>query len=436
MENNLKILKAEVKSFQNIDFKQIDLGGKSMVIIGKNGQGKSSLINAICSPLDSKMIPSKAIKEGEERASVELVVGGVKEGEKVRYTIDIYFSPEHEKGRLVAKDSEGAVIKSKSVIQSIVGQIGFDIMSFINKGVTAAGKVSATGVKEQVETLFQFLTDEQKKNIRDTQADIKKIKDDRTFLNKKIKESEVDLKNNQFTEEEIEKHKEEIPAESIQKELSKVNEKITEHDRIETGVVDKVKEAEKHLIEIKSLEKKVQELLDEASKGKKWLSKNDKPSPEDISKKLQEANDHNAKHKEIEEYKAKHNKVQNNKKEYKELGKKATSKQKEIAKIFSESSLPVDELTFDEDQVLYKGLPFNYDHHSHSEIMIVGAKIAMAMNPNLRTIFIKDGSLLDKDNLKVLVNLCDEMDYQLLIELVDFDGGELHVEFAESYLEQ
>jgi hypothetical protein len=33
-----------------------------------------------------------------------------------------------------------------------------------------------------------------------------------------------------------------------------------------------------------------------------------------------------------------------------------------------------------------------------------------------------------------LVNLCDEMDYQLLIELVDFDGGELHVEFAESYL--
>ena len=63
--DNYKILKAEVNNFQNIDCKTVEINGKSLAIIGKNGQGKSSFIRAVMSALNSKYVPSEAIKKGE-----------------------------------------------------------------------------------------------------------------------------------------------------------------------------------------------------------------------------------------------------------------------------------------------------------------------------------------------------------------------------------
>jgi len=55
----------------------------------------------------------------------------------------------------------------------------------------------------------------------------------------------------------------------------------------------------------------------------------------------------------------------------------------------------------------------------------------MAMNPNLRLMVIKDGSLLDKKTLEYILKICESKGYQLLIEMVDRDGGDLSIEFVE-----
>jgi hypothetical protein len=57
----------------------------------------------------------------------------------------------------------------------------------------------------------------------------------------------------------------------------------------------------------------------------------------------------------------------------------------------------------------------------------------MALNPNLRLLVIKDGSLLDNKTMKYVLDACDKKGYQLLIEQVsDEDSEEVKVEFIEN----
>jgi hypothetical protein len=56
----------------------------------------------------------------------------------------------------------------------------------------------------------------------------------------------------------------------------------------------------------------------------------------------------------------------------------------------------------------------------------------MAMNPNLRVMIIKDGSLLDKETLNKIINIADKRGYYLLIEVVDSEQEDLELRFVES----
>jgi hypothetical protein len=48
--------------------------------------------------------------------------------------------------------------------------------------------------------------------------------------------------------------------------------------------------------------------------------------------------------------------------------------------------------------------------------------IAMAANPELRVLRIKDGSLLDENGLRLVAEMADAGDYQVWIEQVDTSG--------------
>ncbi len=100
---------------------------------------------------------------------------------------------------------------------------------------------------------------------------------------------------------------------------------------------------------------------------------------------------------------------------------------------FAGSSFPIKQLTFEDDQLFFGGLPFNEQHVPKSTLIAVGVKIGQMMNPNLRVLIIRDGSLLGKELLKRLIEMCEKKDYQLLIEVVDRDDEkELEIQFIES----
>ncbi len=75
-----------------------------------------------------------------------------------------------------------------------------------------------------------------------------------------------------------------------------------------------------------------------------------------------------------------------------------------------------------------------------AEKLRASVSIAMAMNPKLRVIRVRDGSLLDEDGLRLLAEMADKSDYQIWIERVDSSGkvgfvledGHLKVEHREA----
>lgn len=92
----------------------------------------------------------------------------------------------------------------------------------------------------------------------------------------------------------------------------------------------------------------------------------------------------------------------------------------EKAAAIARVAMPVPGLGFGDGVVTYDGVPF--DQAETSAQIRVGVAIAMAANPKLRVIRIKEGSFLDADNLRLIAEMAREHDYQVWIERVDTSG--------------
>lgn len=84
----------------------------------------------------------------------------------------------------------------------------------------------------------------------------------------------------------------------------------------------------------------------------------------------------------------------------------------------------MDGLTFDENGVLLNKIPF--DQASSAEQLKVSLAMGIAMNPKLRVLLIRDGSLLDEDNLKMIAELAAKNDCQIWLERVG-SGDEVSI---------
>lgn len=81
------------------------------------------------------------------------------------------------------------------------------------------------------------------------------------------------------------------------------------------------------------------------------------------------------------------------------------------------AKLPVSGITFGAGEILLNGVPF--DQASDAEQLRASIELAAAMNPKLRVIRVRDGSLLDSDSMTLLAALAEEQDMQIWIETVD-----------------
>lgn len=84
------------------------------------------------------------------------------------------------------------------------------------------------------------------------------------------------------------------------------------------------------------------------------------------------------------------------------------------------AKLPVADVAFGDGVLIYKGVPF--DQASDAERLRVSVEVAMSANPELRLIRIREGSLLDDDSQALLEKMAADRDYQIWQEIVDGSG--------------
>ena len=86
----------------------------------------------------------------------------------------------------------------------------------------------------------------------------------------------------------------------------------------------------------------------------------------------------------------------------------------------SAAKMPVAGLSFNEDEVLFNGIPLT--GASHAEKVRVVCGLSMAGNPKLRCIPIMQGESLDEESLELIGKLAAENNFQIVMELMDTSG--------------
>jgi hypothetical protein len=89
---------------------------------------------------------------------------------------------------------------------------------------------------------------------------------------------------------------------------------------------------------------------------------------------------------------------------------------KEKREAITAAAMPVKGLGFGANEILYNDLPFA--QASDAVRLRVSVAIAASQDPELRILRIKEGSLLDKNGVKLLDEICEEHDMQAWLEVV------------------
>jgi hypothetical protein len=96
------------------------------------------------------------------------------------------------------------------------------------------------------------------------------------------------------------------------------------------------------------------------------------------------------------------------------------ARKKRVRDAVASAEMPIEGIGFGDGQILYKGLPF--DQASDAEQLRVSIAIAMAQNPQLRVIRVRDGSLMGPKSLKIVADMAAEKDFLVICEYVETSG--------------
>lgn len=91
------------------------------------------------------------------------------------------------------------------------------------------------------------------------------------------------------------------------------------------------------------------------------------------------------------------------------------------ADLLAGAEMPIEGLGVDETGVTYQGQPLS--QASGAGTTKVSMAMAIALNPDLRLAYIRDGSLLDSENMAIVQDMAESNDFMVMIEVVDETGA-------------
>lgn len=387
----MKIIALEAENIKHLRVVRIKPDGSLVVIGGDNSEGKSSVLDSIEYALNGAgSIPIMPIRAGQKKARVVLDLGDI----EVTRTFTA-------KGtNLVVKNKDGATFPSpQSMLDKLVGKLTFDPLAF-----------SKMDAKKQAEVLKQLVgLDFDKMN-----AQHKDLFDQRTIINRRGKELKAHLDN-------MIKHDGVPDTEvSVQALGQKLADAIEHNSRIERMN----NELQSELAELKELKKKVA-LLTKSVKQKQTMVDEAMPiNDKAIREKMANADRTNVQVRENKMYLDTDQELTQLRTQTQSLNTQMAQITEKKAEALAGAEFPIEGLAIDDDGVLFKDIPLV--QCSTSDQLKISVAIGLAMNPKLRVLLVREGSLLDEKNLAMVAEMAEKADAQVWIERVS-KGSECQV---------
>jgi hypothetical protein len=410
----MKVISLVSENIKKIRALEIKPTGPIVTIAGRNGQGKTSVLDSIWLALqmsDAKI--GTPIRKGEKKARVKIDFGDL--------VVERRFT---ESGSvLTVSNREGAVYKSpQKMLDDMIGKISFDPFAFT--------RIDARKQFDELRKIAKIELDIDALNLAN-KTDYEK----RTVINRDAK--------NKRTQSEAMPIRSDLPAEAVDEKqlLNDMQAAAAENaeterraGRRETARQQIVAQRNK-AIELKGqaddlraraaeMDNAAQAQVDAADELQKQLDAAPPLPPAiDITalrKAVDEARVTNAAILQRDQRELLIKQAEELEKQSEALTAGMAARDKQMADAMTAAKMPVQGLGFGDGEVTYNGVPFQ--QASAAEQLSVSMAIAMATNPKVRVIRITEGSLLDEDSMAALEVMAKANDFQIWCERVDSSG--------------
>lgn len=394
----MKIINLYAENLKRLTAVQISPDGNLVQITGKNGQGKTSVLDAIWWALEgAKGIQSAPIRQGEDKAMIQVDLGDMVATRRFNRKENGEFSTS-----ITVQSSDGAKFASpQKMLDKLLGDLTFDPLAFTR--MKPRDQVMA--LRSLVEG-FDFDASE---------ANAKAAFEERTEVNRRVKAGEA-------TAAELSKDlPEDIPEEATASGLMEQwNTAITENNILQA----RYEKRERYTERRDEIEKEMEDLAKTLSEMDTEISSwDDLPDPVDadaIRAKMEGIEERNRIASQARRRDEALAKAKADREKSEELTSIIEYEARKAAEAIEAADLPSSGMTIEGGEVLLSGVPFA--QASDAQQLQASIGVAMALNPTLKVVRVRDGSLLDDDAMEVLAKMADEADYQVWIERVDNSG--------------
>ncbi|TAP26831.1 ATP-binding protein [Arthrobacter sp. S41] len=387
-----KINELEIKNFQKIEAARVAPSNHLIVFAGKNAQGKSSALNAIEAALtghNSRNNP-RPIREGAKRGSAKITLDN-------GLTIDRRYT---SSGTTLTVKSEDGGKHGQSKLSDLIGNLGIDVSQFTILGE----KQQRAALLDVVQLPFSpSELDARRKSVFDSRTDVNAevrkltaLANDLPAVSPNVPEVEVSFAElaEQFRQ-----------GEELNRRIDQADERVTD----EAGEVNRLR------YELQLAESRLREAREHA------LSAPERVDTEAIQVQINSIEETNRAVRDNNRAK----RVRDDLAGAQASADKLTATLEEIDQTkndgLAQAIFPVPGLAFDEEGLLYNGVPFS--RASDAEKVLVSAAMMIAREPELRTLIVRNGNNLDEAHLNELRLMAEHHDFQIFVELVAETGN-------------
>lgn len=411
-----KIVKLTSENIKRLHAVEITPEGNVVVIKGKNGQGKTSVIDSIEYALGGDPSDRMPVRRGEAKAKVIVDLGDI----VVKRTFTAGGGT-----ALMVTDADGVKQTSpQAILDRLVGRLTFDPLNFARQKPP-----------QQAETLRTLLN----LDFAASDKEREKVFNDRTTVNRDAKGLETRISAIPKVDG-LPAQEESAAAILVEQETAAAGNQANADQRLKLQTLKEAQEGRKNDLtateqEIKDVEAKLVKIREDRDQLVIWVSENAtliereekavaQLKDSDLTQFQTKISQVETQNRKIREQKQRAELVTQYKTktaEAERLSTKIEELDSNKRKATTEAKYPIEGLMFDAaGGVTFNGIPF--EQCSAAEQLKVSVSIGIALNPKLKVILIRDGSLLDTESMAVLCEMAKTADAQIWIERVQGDG--------------
>ncbi|MCP4568983.1 MAG: AAA family ATPase [FCB group bacterium] len=397
-----KLVKFEVNNIACIRFAEVEFTENDNLVVvgGKNGSGKSSLLQALMFAFEGKKGMEKdPLRYGADKGFVKVTLGGNEF--QIRRAIT------EKSETLTVKGPDGKNITSpQKVLNEIIGSIGID--------PSIIWQMSGPQIS-------QTLRDSMGIDLSELDTKEKKAVDARKIANAKTKKIAAIVEAAEYHEGVPDEKQSASELVSEFSDAEKYNKTIDNARNAFDGGIKRYNEID---VEINNLQERInalcaesEQLKVESEKANEFLASNEYVDLESIRIKMvnveaiNEKVEANKRHLELTK------ELSDSKSKATVLDKEVKAVRQDKLDLIASSQFPLDGVEFDSDgQLILDEKPWHA--WSDGERLLASFEIAAAMSPGVNAVVLRQGALFDEDAKKVIADIAKEKGYIVLMEVV------------------